>query len=442
MIDPKILKGFRDSTPEIMIPKKKIIRTLESIFESYGFSPIDTPALEYTEILLGKGGGETDKQIYRFKDHGERDVALRFDLTVPLARFVSLHFNELTFPFKRYHIAPVWRGENTQKGRYREFYQCDFDILGSQSIGADYEILDLIRCGMETFDCGKFVINVNNRKLLGGILESMGLLDKSSAILQTIDKIFKIGRDEVKRILVSDNGIDAGKIEKLLSILKLDTPDKSGITGEEIFTSLNELSGMVSNEYKQTAADMISIFTFIKQAGNLDSFAFNPAITRGLDYYTGIVFETFVEDSKGFGSVCSGGRYDNLTGLYSKNVVTGIGASFGLDRLLALLEDKKLLGGDKTVSKAVIFHLDSNDIPYYSKVAGVLRNGDINCEMIFEKQKIQNQFKYAERKGIRWAIIAGSDEIANQTVNLKDITTGTEYKNLPINEIAVKVKNA
>ena len=439
IIAPKILKGFRDLLPESMIPKKKIIRTLEQVFESFGFSPIDTPALEYTEILLGKGSGETDKQIYRFEDHGGRDVALRFDLTVPLARFVSQHFSELVFPFKRYHIAPVWRGENTQKGRYREFYQCDFDILGSDNINADFEILQVIRSGFEAIGCESYIININHRKLLNAILAKFGEESRSQKILQTIDKIYKVGRDEVVRILVEDEGMSPENVNGILTTLRLNENfSKEGIKGEEIFTVLEKLRDEL--EDKAAAEELLTVFHNLEECGVLEHFAYNPAITRGLDYYTGIVFESFITDRMEFGSVCSGGRYDNLTGLYSKNVVSGVGASFGLDRLLSVLEDKQMFTKKNSVADVMIFNLDDSLIAKYYLLAEKMQKAGINCEVVSSKSKLGNQFKLAERRQIRYALIAGTDEFENGKFNLKDVFAGEEKKAITLEEIISEIQ--
>src|SRR4030042_811419 len=261
MIEPKTLKGFRDTTPELMIVKKDIIKKLESIFESYGFLPIDTPALEYAEILLGKGGGETDKQVYRFNDHGGRDVALRFDLTVPLARFVSQHYNELTFPFKRYHIAPVWRGENTQKGRYREFYQCDFDILGTKSPESDIEILLIIKDGILGLNIGDFSIYVNNRKILNSLLTKLNLTEKAAQILRTIDKLFKIGADNVYEELVDVVGISKKNTEDILKFLNISDSDKTGaIETNSIFSTLENYKSILGKENSDPVIETEYIF--------------------------------------------------------------------------------------------------------------------------------------------------------------------------------------
>lgn len=439
-LEPKILKGFRDYLPEMMIPKKGIIRKLESVFESFGFSPIDTPALEYTEILLGKGSGETDKQIYRFLDHGKRDVALRFDLTVPLARFVSLHYNELTFPFKRYHIAPVWRGENTQKGRYREFYQCDFDILGSDSVNADYEILQVIRKGFEKIGCTHYLINVNHRELLNAIIEKFGEQEKSQKILQAIDKIYKIGQQEVIRILVEEEKIPRDSVEKILDYLHLKEGfSREGIRGEAIFETLARFRSEL--EDTKAAEELFTVFRNLKEAGVLSCFAYNPAITRGLDYYTGIVFESFLLDQMEFGSVCSGGRYDNLTGLYSKYPVSGVGASFGLDRLVSALEEKEAICRKPSVTDLLIFNLDETFIPKYYELANRLQENGVCCEVVLAKSKISGQFKLAEKRQVKYVLIAGEEEFRNGKFNLKNIITGEERKSLMVEEIVMQIKN-
>lgn len=442
MIEPRVLKGFRDYLPQSMIPKKEIIHKLEKIFESFGFVPIDTPALEYTEILLGKGSGETDKQIYRFLDHGKRDVALRFDLTVPLARFVSEHFNELIFPFKRYHIAPVWRGENTQKGRYREFYQCDFDILGSNSVNSDIEILLVIKSGLDAINGGDYLININNRKILNLILEKLGITEKYVEILRTIDKIYKIGYAKVSEELESI-GISINLVKKLMEYLNLDKCSTNfAIQGGEIFEFIDRLKKDIDSDAKPIN-DLEFIFRTLEKMNILKYFAINPAITRGLDYYTGLVFETFILDRMQFGSVCSGGRYDNLTGLYSKNVVSGIGASFGLDRLISLMEDKNLFKNSQTKTELLIFNIndDIETNTFYLTLSNFFRENGVNSEVIFEKQKIANQFKFAEKKGIDFVLIAGEDEIKSDKFNLKNIVTGVEQKMLTKEDILRIVKN-
>jgi histidyl-tRNA synthetase len=427
MIEPRVLKGFRDFLPELMIQKKKIIHGLENIFEKFGFVPIDTPALEYTEILLGKGSGETDKLIYRFNDHGGRDVALRYDLTVPLARYVSEHFNEMVFPFKRYHIGPVWRGENTSKGRFREFYQCDFDILGTESVNADIEILLVIKNGLDAIFDGGYLININNRQILNSFLSGLGVYDKSADILRIIDKIYKIGTENVIKELDAA-GINGEVSKKLVDFLNLSDEKKSAFTGVDIFTAIDKIKSTIGET--DAVKSLEHIFNTLKLMGLPEFFAFNPAITRGLDYYTGIVFETFITDNMEFGSVCSGGRYDNLTGLYSKNIIKGVGASFGLDRLISLLEFKNALPLTPTNTGLLIFNMDENLNADYQTLADYFRKNGINTEVTFEKQKIGNQFKFAEKKHIKHVLIAGEEEFKSGKFNLKNIITAVEKKSL------------
>lgn len=438
MIEARVLKGFRDYLPEMMIPRKALVRSLESVFESFGFSPIDTPALEYADILLGKGGGETDKQVYRFSDHGGRDVALRFDLTVPLARFVSQHQNELAFPFRRYHIASVWRGENTQKGRYREFMQCDFDILGPAAGAADLEILLTIRAGFEALGVKGYRVHVNNRRFLNALLSGLGLTDKAPAVLRAVDKFYKIGAEKVTAEMTAE-GIEADTAARVLELLGLkDGGGKAGITGKAIFTALERFA-TITGDNSDGVNNLLFIFKSLEEMGLLEHFAFNPAITRGLDYYTGVVFESFIEDRMEFGSVCSGGRYDNLTALYSKTPVAGVGASFGLDRLLALLEDKGAVSKIRTHSRVLIFNLDENLSAWYQALAAGFRNAGIACETVLEKKKLGQQFALAEKMGIPFVVIAGGDEKASGTFNLKNIITGVEQKGLTLEQAVAQV---
>lgn len=444
MITPRLLKGFRDYLPESMIQKKKIIADFEIIFENYGFSPIDTPALEYSEILLGKGGGETEKQVYRFLDHGKRDISLRFDLTVPLARFVSLHFDNLTFPLKCYHIGPVWRGENTQKGRFREFYQCDFDILGTTSIESDLEILLIIKAGLNKINPGDFRINMNNRKILTALLNKLNLNEKSIDILRSIDKIHKIGYDNVIKDLVENIKIGKNTAENIMNSLNI-KESKNNILGEisdykEIFHTLNNLKTILGNEYSTVIKETEKIFLTFEKLGMKKYFSFNPAITRGLDYYTGIVFETFILDQLDFGSICSGGRYDNLTGLYSKNIISGVGGSFGLDRILALMENKNIKNIKNSKTDLLIANLDIKNNYNYHLLAEKCRGNNINTEIYYEDKKIPAQFKFAEKKSINFILFAGDDEFKKEKFNLKNIKSGEETKSISIDEI-IKIIN-
>jgi histidyl-tRNA synthetase len=432
-IEPKVLKGFRDFLPNTEIIRRSLIEKIENTFRSFGFVPIDTPALEYAEILLGKGGGETEKQIYRFKDNGERDVAMRFDLTVPFARFVALHRAELTFPFKRYHIGKVWRGENTQKGRYREFMQCDFDIIGSDTPAADFEIIYLIR---KTFlSLGLDVsIHVNHRGLFNRFLTHIGQSDKLVDVLRTVDKLSKIGEEETLKSLSELAGESNAK--KILDFIGA----KGSFT--ETLNRITELSGGSSPESER----LVALRQYMRDVRIEDTrtanepFVLNSSITRGLDYYTGVVFETFLNELPDIGSICSGGRYDNLAGLYSKNkdTISGVGASIGLDRLLAALEslDKMPASNSHSVAIACVCLEKSGQ---YQALAEKFRQAGIPCEVFTDPasreggdKNLVKHFVLAEKKGIRYVIIPGNSP--DGVITLRDIATRQNVE-MPLEDI-------
>jgi len=386
LISPQVLKGFRDSLPQQELPKKELMKRLETVFESFGFVPIDTPALEYTEVLLGKGGGETDKQVYRFEDHGGRDVSLRFDLTVPFARFMAAHASEVPLPFKRYHMAKVWRGENTQRGRYREFVQCDFDIVGTDSAAADFEILLMMTRAMDVLVDGKAVIRLSHRGVFNQFLASLGAEGKSVQVLRAVDKLAKIGADEVRKLLLESVAPDGA--EKILAFI--------GARGDflSVLEQLESLSGGEGDGSRRLKA----LHALASELGNAGRFVLDPSITRGLDYYTGIVYETFLEALPGLGSVMSGGRYDNLAALYTKQELPGVGASVGLDRLMAGLEELKLLS---TAAKSEVLVL-AGEGAHAQALAQKLRAEGLNAEVYLDDRKVAQQYKYAEAKGIRF----------------------------------------
>ena len=338
LIKPQTLKGFRDYLPGPMIAREHLIDTARRVYRSFGFSPIDTPALEYTEILLGKGGEETDKQLFRFTDQGERDVAMRFDLTVPLARFASQHLQEIGTPFKRYHIATVWRAEKPQKGRYREFIQCDFDTIGTDSNVADTETLLVIHDLMEKLGFTRFNIRVNNRLVLNGLLEHLGLTGQTVGVLRALDKLPKIGREAVIAEMTEKVNTTASQADSVLKMTEL-----TG-TPAEILDQVETM--LAGNEQGMTGVKKLrELFSWAAASGvNTERIALDLSIARGLDYYTGTIYETFLSDLPGIGSVCSGGRYDNLAGLFTSQKLPGVGASLGLDRLLAAMEE---LGGSE-----------------------------------------------------------------------------------------------
>ncbi|MBO5137366.1 MAG: histidine--tRNA ligase [Spirochaetaceae bacterium] len=423
LIQPKILKGFRDFLPEAEIIRTELIEKLTSAFRSYGYVPIDTPALEYSEILLRKSNGETEKQVFRFEDNGGRDVALRFDLTVPFARFTAEHKDEIYFPFKRYHIAKVWRGEKPQAGRYREFVQCDFDCVGSDTATSDFEILSLMKTALEAIDVKDITIKMSHRGVFNLFLEQRNLTAKSEEILRTVDKLAKIGRDEVVKQLTDLTG----QIELTEEILSYITPCSSF---EATLEKMEKMTGG-ENTYTQRLKEIRKMMITV---GIAESFVLDPSITRGLDYYTGIVYETFLNDLPSIGSVCSGGRYDNLAGLYMKDKVTGVGSSIGLDRLIAGLEQIGKLQHKKSYVDVEIFCVDSNLSAHYQLIASKLRSKNINCEVFPDPKKIAQQYTVAEKKGIPFGIILKQEQTENNTLTLKNLFTREQFEDISIDK--------
>ena len=422
LIEPRVLKGFRDFLPEAEITRRNIIEKIEASFRSYGFLPIDTPALEYAEILLGKGGGETEKQIYSFTDHGGRDVALRFDLTVPLARYLAEHIDKINFPFKRYHIAKVWRGENTQRGRYREFTQCDIDILGCSSAASDFEILHVMHNTLQAVSGGKIVIRINHREIFNRFLSRLGVINKAADILRTVDKLAKIGGDETLSNLKQLVGSE--KAPEILNYI--------GVHGnyDENLKAMTEAAGPGPDSDR---LNLIRQFTI--DAGMADSIVLDPSITRGLDYYTGIVFESFLADMPGIGSVCSGGRYDNLVGLYSKEKIPGVGTSIGIDRLIAGLEAMKRLQHHPSYADTAIAWVSESSGGICQELAGRLRKEGIPCEVLLEEEKLARQFQTAEKRGIRWIIIPDAENPLEKPLTLRSLQTRKNQEDLKLEEI-------
>jgi histidyl-tRNA synthetase len=409
IIEPRVLKGFRDYLPQDETARRALMEILERVFRSFGFVPIDTPALEYAEVLLGKGGGETDKQVYRFKDKGERDVALRFDLTVPFARFMAAHVDELYLPFRRYHMAKVWRGENTQRGRYREFMQCDFDIVGIDSASADTDIILLISEAIAALDVGSFTVRVNHRGIFNRFLEASGVREKSAAVLRLVDKLEKIGAEEVGRLLAAEVG--EGTAASVLEFVR----KEEGF--EETLAKIEGLAGGPAPD----SARLRDIWRNASEAGFAGKLCLDPSITRGLDYYTGVVFETSLDAMPEIGSVCSGGRYDELASLYTTKRLPGVGSSIGLDRLLAALDELGKIKGRPGYTQLLVLAVEDSLAPSYHRIARALRVAGIAAEVFPEKRKLAQQFAYAERKGIPLAIILGTEEAAQGRVQLRDL---------------------
>ena len=418
LITPRTLKGFRDHLPESMLQREHLIDTARCVYQSYGFAPIDTPALEYEEILLGKGSEETDKQVYCFEDHGGRRVGLRFDLTVPLARFSAQHIGELGTPLKRYQIAPVWRGENTQKGRYREFVQCDFDTIGTKSIIADIETALVIHDLFVALGCESFKIHINNRKILTGLLSSLGIEDQTVTMLRCLDKLSKASREKVAEEMLATEGIKKEEVVSLLALTEI-----TG-TSEEI---LEETQSLVTGNsvFSAGISELTQLVHGLAAAGVPDSRVhLDLSIARGLDYYTGSIFETFLDALPEIGSVCSGGRYDHLAETYTKKELPGVGASLGLDRLLAAMQEIGALEGTPIAADILIVYFDPERSDDYLQLARQLRLSGLRVEMYVEPKKIGQQLKYANRRGHRLAVIAGSQELEQGVCQIKDLHTG------------------
>ncbi len=421
IIQPRVLKGFRDFLPAAESKRKALVSLLETTFAAFGFVPIDTPVLEYAEILLGKGGGETDKQVYRFRDNGDRDVAMRFDLTVPFARFMAEHVEELYLPFRRYHIAKVWRGENTQRGRYREFMQCDFDIVGTDSVLADTDIILTIDAAMRALDVGAFSVRVNHRGIFNTFLARRGLAGRSAEILRTVDKLEKAGHETTLASLAEIAGSDTAS-----GIMEFIVPERDS---RSTLAKLETLCGGGS-EHVDRLAGILSACG----AGGVEV-VLDPSITRGLDYYTGVVFETTLSAMPGIGSVCSGGRYDELASLYTTRRLPGVGASVGLDRLMAATEGRASLATAETVDALVLF-VDAAGIPRYQDMAARLRASGLRVEIYPEQRKPAQQFQYAERKGIRYAVIVGTGDPERGTISVRNLADRTTIEFSGIGAVA------
>lgn len=428
-IQPKILKGFRDFLPQDEILRSDLIEKLTKTFRSYGFVPIDTPVLEYTEILLRKSNGETEKQMFRFEDNGGRDVAMRFDLTVPFARFTAQHKEELYFPFKRYHISKVWRGEKPQAGRYREFVQCDFDTVGSDSAVSDFETLSLMKAALSAIGVDEIKIHVNHRGIFNRFLKKLGLSEKSEDILRAVDKIAKVGEEKVSAELEEITG-SADSSAKIIDYIK---PLSSF---EETLSHIEKLAGGEDEDSKR----MKTIFSMMKAAEIEGTYMLDPAITRGLDYYTGIVYETFLEKLPSIGSVCSGGRYDNLAGLYMKEKLPGVGSSIGLDRLIAGLSELGITNAKGSYLDVEIFNTDENLNVQYQEVAAKLRKEGISVEVFPDTVKINKQYSVTDKKQIPWGIMLSSNSETANTITLKNLKTREIFESISIEDAARKIK--
>ncbi len=431
---PKTLPGFMELLPKEQILFNEMMDIIRKSYERFGFLPLDTPIIEASEVLLAKAGGETEKQIYRF-NKGESDLSLRFDLTVPLAKYVAEYYSDLTFPFRRYQIGKVYRGEKAQRGRYREFYQCDIDIIGEEELSLinDAEMPSIIYNTFKELGFDDFTISINNRKILNGLFEALGLNNKSVDILRIIDKIDKIGKENVVKE-IKDLNVEQDKIDTIMSFISITGNVEETIGSLKNLNIDNELFNLGVNELEVVASN-IKLFGVPTENYKIDL-----TIARGLDYYTGTVYETFLNKYRQLGSVCSGGRYDNLSSYYTDKKMPGVGISIGLTRLFFQLTDNKIIeAGNKSISKVMIISM-VDDFNKSIEVATKLRENGINTQIYTDKAKIKKQFNYANRLGIPYVIVIGEDEINNNVVSLKNMIDG-EQKTVTI-EDAVKIIKA
>ena len=426
-VEPRTLPGFMELLPEEQILFNQIKEKIEKTYQKFGFLPLDTPIIESSEVLLAKTGGETEKQVYSFKK-GDTDVSLRFDLTVPLAKFVAKNYGNLSFPFRRYQIGKVYRGEKVQKGRYREFYQCDIDIIGDGELSVlnDAELPSVIYNVFKELGFDDFTIKINNRKLLNGLFESINQKENSVEILRIIDKIDKIGKDsvitELQKIEVSTEAIN-----KIIDFIEIDG------TSEEKIEKLKKLN--ISNEvFLEGLSELEQVVKYVEAFGvPQKNFMIDLTIARGLDYYTGTVYETFLNEYRELGSVCSGGRYENLAEFYTDKKLPGVGVSIGLTRLFYKLNELKLVEAkQKSISKVLVIPMLENlEMPI--KIATMLRNNGISTEVFLNNKKLKAKMKYADKLKIPYVIVVGEDEEKTGIVKVKNMETGEE-KELDLNQ--------
>ena len=410
-----------------LLPNEQILfdqikQTIEDSYKTFGFLPIDTPIIELSEVLLAKAGGETEKQIYRF-ERGDTDLSLRFDLTVPLAKYVAKNYGNLSFPFRRYQIGKVYRGEKAQKGRYREFYQCDIDIIGDETLDIinDAELPSIIYFTFKKLGFDDFTIKINNRKILNGLYESIGQKDNSVEIMRIIDKIDKIGVQAVEEEL-EKLGISEDVIDKIISFIKIDGSSDEKIDKLEALKIENEV-------YRQGVRELKDVVKYVRMFGIPENnFTVDLTIARGLDYYTGTVYETFLNDYRELGSVCSGGRYENLAENYTDKKLPGVGVSIGLTRLFYKLNELNIIKADKkSISDILIIPMTENlQVPI--KLATELRKLKVNTEIYLNNKKIKAKMKYANKLEIPYVIVIGDDEISSGKIKVKNMETGEEVQ--------------
>ena len=432
-VQPKTLSGFMELLPNEQVLFNQMVDKIRSSYEKFGFLPIDTPVIESSEVLLAKAGGETEKQVYNFTK-GDSNLTLRFDLTVPLAKYVAEYYNQITFPFRRYQIGKVYRGERAQRGRYREFYQCDIDIIGDGTLNIinDAEIPAVMYETFKSLGLENFSIHINNREILNGLFESVNVKEKSVDIMRTIDKIEKIGKETLIAIFKDDYKIQDESINTIINFIEINgTTDKK----------LEKLENLkIDNElYKKGVEELKEVVKYIRLFNIPDeAFEIDLSIARGLDYYTGTVYETFLNDYKSIGSICSGGRYNDLAEYYTDKELPGVGMSIGLTRLFFILNDIGLITADKKSISDVLVISMVEDLNKAIEVANELRNAGIKTEIYFDNKKIKAKFKYADRLNIPYVIVIGEDEIKSGLLTIKNMQEGTQEQ-LEIEKIIDKL---
>ncbi len=426
-ITPRTLSGFMELLPAKQAKLEKMMQVLRSTYSLYGFAALDTPVIEDAKILLAKGGGETEKQIYRFQK-GDSDLALRFDLTVPLAKYVALHYNELAFPFRRFQIGKVYRGERAQRGRFREFYQADIDIIGDGKLDIlnEAEIPAIIYRVFRGFGLTRFQIRVNNRKILNGFYAMQGLSEKSGDIMRTVDKLDKIGPQKVAAILIDDCGLTQPQAEEILKFIAIRGSNAEVLAALDGYAGRNELFDLGLGELKAVAANL-SAFGVPEE-----NFAVDLTIARGLDYYTGTVYETTLLDHPEIGSVCSGGRYDNLAEYYTEKALPGVGISIGLTRLFYVLDEQGLLNDALPSAPADALVLPmTEDVSKAVELAETLRSAGVRVQLYGEQKKFKQKMSYADKLGVPYVVLLGEDEMAEGKCSVKNMASGEQLKLTP-----------
>ena len=421
-IKPRTLSGFMELLPDKQVQMNKMRAVLAETYARYGFTPLDTPAIEAAEVLLAKGGGETEKQIYRFTK-GDSDLALRFDLTVPLAKYVAANYGQLTFPFRRYQIGKVWRGERAQRGRFREFYQADIDIIGDGALDIlnEAEIPAIIYDTFTRLGLHRFRIRVNNRKVLNGFFAILGLSEQAGDVLRTIDKLDKIGADKVRALLTDTCGITSEQADEILRFIACPGTSADKLAFLEQYRGRNETFDTGLDELR-TVVGYLPAFGVPEENFELDL-----TIARGLDYYTGTVYETVLLDHPEVGSICSGGRYDDLAGYYTNKSLPGVGISIGLTRLFYILQEQNMISDAVLTAPADVLILPmTDDLSAAVALASMLRAGGLRVQLYSERKKFKAKIGYADKLGIPFVIFLGEDEIAQHVCALKNMATGVQ----------------